>query len=94
MRVFAAMVVGCQSLSPWCSFQYTEGLLRAARATLDQIVRELDAGHVVVNRSALNARYDVELRWTPNPGAAAECARRAARAGHCPPRAARVAPPA
>jgi uncharacterized protein (TIGR03435 family) len=53
---------------PWCAFQYTDGLLRGRGVTLDQIAAELDAGRIVVNRTGLTGRYDVELRWTPDPG--------------------------
>ena len=52
---------------PWCAFQYTEGLLRGRGVTLDQIALELVAGRLVVNRTGLAGRYDVELRWTPDP---------------------------
>lgn len=57
---------------PWCSFRYTQGLLTGRGVTLDQISGELDAGRVVVNRTGLAGRYDVDLRWTPDPGAAAD----------------------
>jgi uncharacterized protein (TIGR03435 family) len=53
---------------PWCAFQYTDGLLRGRGVTLDQIAGEIAAGRIVVNRSGLTGRYDVELRWTPDPG--------------------------
>lgn len=59
---------------PWCSFQYTDGLLRGAGVTLDQVAGELDAGRIVVNRTGLTGRYDVELRWTPNPAAVSDAA--------------------
>jgi uncharacterized protein (TIGR03435 family) len=36
--------------------------------TLDQIAGEIAAGRIVVNRSGLSGRYDVEPRWTPDPG--------------------------
>ena len=56
---------------PWCAFQYTEGLLRGRGVTLDQIAAELVADRVVVNRTGLAGRYDVELRWTPDPSVTA-----------------------
>ena len=59
---------------PWCSFQYTDGLLRGQGVTLDQIAGELDAGRPVVNRSGLTGRYNVELRWTSNPADASTAA--------------------
>ena len=59
---------------PWCSFQYTDGLLRGRGVTLDQIAGELDAGRVVANRTGLTGRFDVDLRWTPNPAAASDAA--------------------
>ena len=59
---------------PWCSFQYMSGLVRGGGVTLDQIAGELDAGRVVVNRTGLTGRYDVELRWTPGPGAVSDAA--------------------
>jgi uncharacterized protein (TIGR03435 family) len=31
---------------------------------------EIAAGRIVVNRTGLTGRYDVELRWTPDPSAA------------------------
>jgi uncharacterized protein (TIGR03435 family) len=49
---------------PWCAFQYTEGLLRGRGVTLDQIAGEIVAGRLVINRTGLAGRYDVELRWT------------------------------
>lgn len=52
---------------PWCAFQYTEGLLRGRGVTLDQVAGEIDAGRIVVNGTGLTGRYDVELRWTPDP---------------------------
>jgi uncharacterized protein (TIGR03435 family) len=52
---------------PWCAFQYTEGLLRGRGVTLDQVAGEIAAGRIVVNRTGLTGRYDVELRWTPDP---------------------------
>jgi uncharacterized protein (TIGR03435 family) len=55
---------------PWCSFQFTDGLLRGRGVTLDQIAGELDAGRIVVNRTGVTGRFDVDLRWTPNPGTA------------------------
>lgn len=57
---------------PWCAFQYTDGLLRGRGVTLDQIAGELTAGRIVVNRTGLTGRYDVELRWTPDPGTATD----------------------
>jgi bla regulator protein BlaR1 len=65
---------GRQPGQPWCSFQYTEGLLRGRGVTLDQIAGELDAGRIVVNRTGLAGRYDVDLRWTATPGAASDAA--------------------
>jgi uncharacterized protein (TIGR03435 family) len=59
---------------PWCSFQYTEGLLRGRGVTLDQIAGELNAGRIVENRTSLAGRFDVDLRWTPAPGAASDAA--------------------
>ena len=41
----------------------TEGLLLGRGVTLDQIAGELDAGRIIVNRSDLAGRYNVELRW-------------------------------
>ena len=58
---------GKQPNIPWCAFQYTEGLLRGNGVTLDQIAGEIVAGRVVLNRTGLAGRYDVELRWTPDP---------------------------
>ena len=54
---------------PWCAFQYTEGLLRGRGVTLDQIAGEIATGRIVVNRTGLTGRFDVELRWTPDPNA-------------------------
>ncbi len=59
---------------PWCSFRYTQGLLTGRGVTLDQIAGELDAGRVVVNRTGLSGRFDVDLRWTPDPGASSDVA--------------------
>ena len=53
----------------WCAFQYTEGLLKGRGVTLDQIAIELVAGRLVINRTGLAGRYDVELRWTSDPKA-------------------------
>ena len=53
--------------TPWCAFQYTDGLLRGRGVTLDQIALELVADRLVINRTGLTGRYDVELRWTPDP---------------------------
>jgi uncharacterized protein (TIGR03435 family) len=56
---------------PVCGgFQYTDGLLRGRDATLDRIAGELPVERIVVNRTGLAGRYDVELRWTPDPNAA------------------------
>ena len=54
---------------PFCSFQSTDGLLTGRGVTLDQIAGELDAGRIVVNRTNLAGRFDVDLRWTPEPSA-------------------------
>jgi uncharacterized protein (TIGR03435 family) len=56
---------------PGCGgFQYTDGLLRGRDATLDRIAGELPVERIVVNRTRLTGRYDVELRWTSDPSAA------------------------
>jgi uncharacterized protein (TIGR03435 family) len=55
---------------PGCGgFQYTDGLLRGRDATLDRIAGELPVERIVVNRTGLAGRYDVELKWTPDSGA-------------------------
>jgi len=54
---------------PWCAFQYTAGLLRGRGVTLDQIAAEIDAERLVINQTGLAGRWDVDLRWTPDPGA-------------------------
>jgi uncharacterized protein (TIGR03435 family) len=41
--------------------------LRGRGVTLDQIALELVADRLVINRTGLTGRYDVELRWTPDP---------------------------
>jgi uncharacterized protein (TIGR03435 family) len=51
-------------------FQYTDGLLRGRDATLDRIASELPVERIVVNRTGLTGRYDVELKWTPDSGGA------------------------
>jgi uncharacterized protein (TIGR03435 family) len=56
---------------PGCGgFQSTDGLLRGRDATLDRIAGELPVERIVVNRTGLTGRYDVELWWTPDPNAA------------------------
>jgi uncharacterized protein (TIGR03435 family) len=55
---------------PGCGgFQFTDGLLRGRDATLDRIAGELPVERIVVNRTGLTGRYDVELKWTPDSGA-------------------------
>lgn len=51
---------------PSCAFQYTDGLIRGRGVTLDQIASEITTGRTVVNRTALDGYYDVELRWSPD----------------------------
>jgi uncharacterized protein (TIGR03435 family) len=51
---------------PWCAFQYTDGFLRGRGVTLDQIAGELTADRVVINRTGLPGRFDVDLQWTPD----------------------------
>lgn len=53
-----------------CAFQYTDGLLRGRGVTLDRIALELVGDRLVVDRTGLAGLYDVDLRWTPDPGAA------------------------
>jgi bla regulator protein blaR1 len=56
---------------PGCGgFQYTDGLLRGRDATLDRIAGELPVERIVLNRTGLSGRYDVDLRWAPDPNAA------------------------
>ena len=51
---------------PSCAFQYTDGLIRGRGVTLDQIAAEITAGRTVVNLTALDGFFDVDLRWTPD----------------------------
>ena len=56
-------------MTPLLAQQSDGPRLRGRDATLDRIAAELPFERIVVNRIGLTDRYDVELRWTPDPNA-------------------------
>ena len=57
--------------APACGFLVNDGVIRGAGITIDMLARELSlVGRVVLDRTGLEGRFDVDLKWTPDDGRA------------------------
>src|SRR5262249_6131656 len=69
--------VDIQQIHPCVSVNVTTGRLRLRGATMSMILRSLapTVSRVVVDRTGMNGRYDVDLEWNPGLSGAADASR-------------------
>jgi uncharacterized protein (TIGR03435 family) len=57
--------------APACGFLVNDGVIRGDGITIAMLARELSlVGRVVLDRTGLDGRFDVDLKWTPDDGRA------------------------